>query len=67
MLLLQSVQIAELPSIPLVYRNRLKAVLDNAISREEQVQVVFARHRDWLDTALGAADPGNELLCMTWS
>ncbi len=67
MLLLHSVQIAELPSIPLVYRNRLKAVLDNAISREEQVQVVFARHRDWLDKALGAADSGNELLCIILS
>jgi len=64
MLLLQSVQIAELPSIPLVVRNRLRAVLTHAITSEEQVQIVFERHRDWLDKAVGAGHPGNELLCI---
>ena len=62
MLLLQSVQIAELPSIPLVIRNRLRAVLTHAITSEEQVQIVFERHRDWLAKALGADHPGDELL-----
>jgi len=61
---LQSVQIAELPSIPLVVRNRLRAVLTHAITSEEQVQIVFERHRDWLDKAVGAGHPGNELLCI---
>ena len=55
-------QIAELPSIPLVICNRLRAVLTRAITSEEQVQIVFERHRDWLDKALGAGHPGDELL-----
>ena len=58
MMLLQAVQVAELPGIPPAIRRRMAVVLTNAVVKQQQVQVVYARHTEWMQTSLGVDQPG---------
>ena len=58
MLLLQAVQVAELPGIVPGIRRRMAAVLTNAVTIQQQVQMVYDRHTEWMQTGLGVDEPG---------
>ena len=58
MMLLQAVQVAELPGIRPGIRRRMATVLTNAVASQQQVQMVYDRHTEWMQTSLGVDHPG---------